>query len=96
MDVFSYKKVKIRAKRSCLSCQRSFEKGTLMFRNVTVDNGISSCYICLTCDELLSKHISNFTDDNIIYPGEIKESLEKGQTPEMLLKILNNDTKRKG
>lgn len=87
MEILSDKIVMTRKSHKCDACGRLFEKGTKMRIQVNTGDGIQTWRECPTCQELLSKYRSNFEDyDHVCYSLCVDEALEKGQTPEDLLK----------
>ena len=93
MNILSDKIVLIRKTQRCDACGRSFEKGTEMRVQVNTFDGFNTWRECPTCRKLLSYHRNLFADpiDDICYEGCVADYLEKGQTPEDLLKTLENE-----
>lgn len=91
MYILSDKVVITRKAHRCSACLRKFPKGTKMRTQVNTNDGLCVWRECPTCQELLSKHREHFEDDydHIVYGGDVLESLEKGQTPEQLLRKLD-------
>lgn len=91
MDILSDKIVTTRKKHICSACGRSFEVGTKMRTQVNTSDGIQTWRECPTCQELLDKHRYYFEDesDQVCYFQCVREALDKGQTSEDLLRILN-------
>jgi hypothetical protein len=95
MDILSDKVVITRKKHLCGACLRAFEKGTKMRTQVNTYDGIQTWRECPTCQELLSKHRSHFSDEhNVCEYGCVDEALNRGQTPEELLSELENNKQK--
>lgn len=79
-----YKEVTSRKQHKCFSCLRIFPPRTKLRYWVGIyDGDFGSVYNCVTCDEIMKR----CNDDGEGYPqGFVQEMLEKGQTPEQLLK----------
>ena len=91
MYILSDKIVITRKKHRCNACGRLFEKGTKMRTQINTYEGIQAWRECPTCEELLKKHYSHFEDgDGMCLVNCVYESLERGQSPEELLNLLNN------
>jgi predicted nucleic acid-binding Zn-ribbon protein len=89
MDILRETTVITRKKHRCNGCGRLFPKGSKMHIQVNVQDGINTFKTCPTCQELLTKHREYFEEDGICYTDCVIESLDVGQTPEMLLELLN-------
>lgn len=96
MDILSDKIVTTRKPHRCCACGRLFEKGTKMRTQVNTFDGIQTWRECPTCQELLSKFRSHFEDnyDHITYSDCVGEVLERGQTPEDLLRALEESREK--
>ena len=80
----SSKDVLIRKEQQCFSCYRKFPKGTKMNRNTSSDMGrIFTVHSCETCNTIIQTEREDEYPDGYVY-----NMLEKGQTPEDLLKQL--------
>jgi len=89
MYILSDKIVKIRKTHICCACGRRFEIGTRMRSQVNDSDGLVHWYNCMTCEELLSKFRNNFDDGCGMCEFDcVSNSLERGQTPEDLLREL--------
>ena len=88
MDILSDKIVKTLKPHMCEACNRTFPKGTHMKTAVVASDEITIRRTCPTCTELLTKFGSKFVDemDDMFHDGCVSDVLEKGQTPEDLLK----------
>ncbi len=92
MRIISDKIVITRKEHYCDACLRKFPKGTKMRTQVNVYDEINTWRECLTCQVLLSEHRECFAeDDDIAYEGCVNNSLQEGETPEMLLEKLKHD-----
>jgi DNA-directed RNA polymerase subunit RPC12/RpoP len=88
MHIFSDKRVKTRKLHRCAACERDFEKGSYMQRQINnFDNHIGAVYTCQTCKTLTDSFSDTFYDDmDGVFPnGCVSEYLENGETPEQLL-----------
>jgi len=53
----STKTVKIRKKQRCFACLQTYEKGTLLTRQVNrYDHGIGTVYVCPSCEMILQEN----------------------------------------
>lgn len=52
IEVIGQKTVKTRKDHVCFGCGRNFPQGNLMERSCVVDNGLWTCYLCLTCKKI--------------------------------------------
>lgn len=97
MDILSDKIVTTRKKHMCNACGRAFEKGTRMRTQVNTMDGIQTWRECPTCEQLLGKHRSHFEDDfdHVCYEFCVNEILERWQTPEELLSVLDKNKHEK-
>ena len=87
METLSSKVVITRKKHVCNACGREFKKGSRMNVCVCTDDNIYSVYVCDTCNELLINHPSDFDDGCGFFDKHcVHDSLERGQTPEDLLR----------
>ena len=94
MYIISDKIVITRKKHNCSACGRVFGKGTKMRLQVNTSDGIQTWRECPTCIELLDNHRSYFDDDyDVCSMNCVAHSLDRDQTPEELL-ILLNETKK--
>lgn len=91
MVILSDKLVVTRKRHVCNACGRMFEKGTKMWTQVNIYDGIQVFRSCITCSELMLKYKYKFYDDceNMFMSGCVSDCLEKDQTPEQLLELLN-------
>jgi len=90
MDIISDKIVITRKSHICSACERRFDKGTKMRRQVNTYDGIQQWYECPTCQELLSSYRDHFDDEyGWCEGGCVNEVRELGQTPEQLLDYYN-------
>lgn len=86
MVILSDKIVITRKKHQCSACERVFEAGTKMRKQVNTFDGIGTWRECPTCQLLLSEHRERFSDyDNTCSYGCVSEELNWEQTPEDLL-----------
>ena len=87
MDILESKIVKTRKAHVCDACLRRFDVGTEMYTQTIADNGsIWKWRLCPTCYELLTSHPKDFDDGfDCFETGCVDNSLNKSQTPEMLL-----------
>ena len=98
MDILSDKEVKIRKPRRCFGCNRKFEIGAKMQRQVSVDGGhIGAVYDCPTCNTLMKDFTDHFRDescfDDEFYQCCVTEAINEtheftGTTPEEFLEFL--------
>jgi hypothetical protein len=90
MDIISEKIVKTRKPHICSACARRFETGSKMKRQVNNGDGIVTWYECETCIQLLTRHRKHFDDGyGVCWMNCVDESLERGQTPEDLLRVMD-------
>jgi len=90
MDILSDKIVKTRKPHICSACSRRFEAGSKMRRQVNNGDGLVTWYECETCIQLLTRHRKEFDDGyNVCWMNCVDDSLERGQTPEDLLRSLD-------
>lgn len=85
--VLTDKEVTVRKPHRCIMCRRKFPEGSRMHYQSNIYKGdFGSVYWCMTCEGLSKMASTDFSDGEFSYPeGCVDESLEKGQTPEMLL-----------
>jgi hypothetical protein len=95
MRTLSDKEVKTRKRRWCLTCNRPFNAGSMMQRQVTVDDRIDASYICLTCRTLINDFPDHFKDsqEDSFSKGCVQEAMIEdfdfqGGTPEEFLSFL--------
>jgi len=63
MYQISTKIVKIRKKQQCFACLMTYEKGTLLTRQVNVyDHGIGAVYVCQACEMILQENRAELID----------------------------------
>lgn len=90
--VLSDKVVKTRKPHRCTACLRTFPAGSIMKRQVHTEDYFQTWNECQTCMQILSRHYTYFADNHCdnVEEGCVKDALEKDQTPEQLLKYLDN------
>lgn len=90
MDILRDKIVKTRKPHVCSACARRIEARSVMRRQVNNYDGLATWYECETCIQLLSRHRKEFDDGcGICYMNCVDDALDRGQTPEKLLIILD-------
>lgn len=92
MEILSDKIVTTRKKYNCSACGRLFEEGVKMRTQVNTYDGIGTWRACMACDKLITNYPEHFEDnyDGSFPEGCVSEALERGQTPEELLSLLEN------
>jgi hypothetical protein len=93
IEILLDKLVKIRKPRRCFACQRSFEIGSEMRRQVNkFDGDLGTVYSCNTCDTLMKNHKAEFIDESEgVFPECcVRERFHeyKVKNPEELLECL--------
>lgn len=61
-----------RKPHNCFGCGRKFKAGTKMLKEEMLDNGLWSCYLCETCQKIVSDMSD---DDSFCYSDLMEEAL---------------------